>query len=129
MKLIWLLIINLFLFGGLGCANSVTDVIVDNEVQKILAEENKKLPQDLGNGIELKNVAYDSENNRLTLNYTVADPASFQQYLDKIKFETKKRTRNNGGLQRALANNISVYHEFKARSDGQVLDSFETPQE
>ena len=129
MKLIWLLIINLFLFGGLGCANSVTDVIVDNEVQKILAEENKKLPQDLGNGIELKNVAYDSENNRLTLNYTVADPASFQQYLDKIKFETKKRTRNNGSLQRALANDLQIFHDFKSNADGQLLKSYETPQE
>ena len=129
MKPAWLLIINLFLFAVLGCATSVTDAIVDNEVKKILAEENKKLPQDLGNGIELTSVTYAAENNRLTLNYRVEDPAGFRQHLDKVKFETKKRTRNNGGLQRALANNIQVFHDFKASSDGHTLESFETPKE
>ena len=129
MKHAWLTLNLILLSGFLGCANRVTDAIVDNEVQKIVAAENQKLPQDLGNGIELQNVSYDSENNRLTLNYTVVDPASFQKYWDKIKFETKKRTRNNGSLQRALANDLQIFHDFKSNADGQLLKSYETPQE
>ncbi len=129
MKPLAILIMSFVCIGTLGCAGSITDAIVDNEVTKTLAEENKKLPQDLGNGLRLLKVTYNETQNQLTMHYTVQDPARFNQGIDKVRFETKKRVRNNGGLQRALDNNIQIFHEFKSVGGGDVIESFETPKE
>lgn len=129
MKPLSILMMSIFCTGMLGCTGSITDAIVDNEVTKTLAEENKNLPQDLGNGLRLMKVTYNAEQNQLTMHYTVEDPARFNQAIDKVRFETKKRVRNNGGLQRALDNNIQVFHEFKSVGGGDIIESFETPKE
>ena len=115
-----------------GCG-SITDRVIDGEVQKVLDEHNKKLPADMENGVVLVKVDYDDTLNQITMKYTVGDRAFFDQYLNRIKLKAHQRVRKNKGLQRAMENGIRLFHEFRVANpadekegEGKVLAEFET---
>ena len=95
-----------------GCSSSVSDAIIDNQVASIVAAENKKLPTNLGDGVQLVNVDYAADSNQLTLYYAVQDPEIVTRYRDKILAQANQRVSTNSGLQRAMKNGIRVVHEF-----------------
>jgi hypothetical protein len=117
------------LLAGAGVAagcSSPLDQIMDNQVARIVEEQNQKLPVNLENGIELTRINYDADSNLLTLRYTVEDRQTVRSHIGKIRREAQQRVRADAGLQRALQNGIRVFHEFRSRGEDQVLESFET---
>ena len=130
MRLLLILCLGTGLFLTHGCAK-IKDRIVDNEVQRAVDEQNRKLPADLEHGISLVRVDYNKNDNQIILTYTVDDRQLFNQHFNRIKFRVKKRVDSNDGLQRAFENGVQVFHEFRVATDdhaGDLLRRFESEQ-
>jgi len=111
LSLLSLLLLCGIAFVASGCSSAI-DRIVDDKVATMLEQENKKLPADVGQGIQLIEMRYDADRNKLTMIYQVPDQRMLTEGFEQIKTETSQRVKSNEALTRALDNGIEVHHEF-----------------
>ena len=115
-----------------GC--SAVDKVVDNKINDMVAAENKRLPANVGRGINLIELEYHSKTNQLVMKYTVRNRNFYQSNQSQIKTEIRKHVKSNAALQRAQKNGVKVFHEFyaanesKGQTPGKSFARFESSQ-
>ncbi len=115
-------------FASMGCSSAI-DKVVDNQIVKLVEEENKKLPRSVAHGVMLIRLDYNEDDNKLVMNYSVPDKAKFNANFGRIKQETNAEVAKNGSLKKAFEHGVRLFHEFYTDDElsGEPFQTFQSP--